>query len=355
MTSNTHAQEDILVILSPGFAANEADSTCLPAQQQLVRAINKNFPEKKIIIVAFQYPFSNEPYDWFGNTIIPIGGKNRKYFYRIRVWMQAWKKIKTLNRNYRISGLLCFWYGECAFIGKLFAKKYSIKYFSWLLGQDARPGNKYVPMTAAQGEELIAISSFTADEFMQNYGIRPAHIITNGITPALFGSPPAIRNIDLLGVGSLIALKQYDIFIEVVAQVKAVYPTVRAVLCGSGIEKQRLECLIIEKGLENELALCGELTYADTLQMMQRSKILLHPSSYEGYSGVCLEALYAGAHVVSFCNPKKDWVRQWNIVRKKQEMGTTAIEIITNTKTEYKPQLLHNMNDLSKELMQLFC
>jgi hypothetical protein len=34
----------VLVILSPGFAANEADTTCLTSQQNLVKSLNKIYP-----------------------------------------------------------------------------------------------------------------------------------------------------------------------------------------------------------------------------------------------------------------------------------------------------------------------
>ena len=47
-----------LVILSPGFPKDEADTTCLPAHQVFIKSLNKNFPSLKIIILSFQYPFS---------------------------------------------------------------------------------------------------------------------------------------------------------------------------------------------------------------------------------------------------------------------------------------------------------
>lgn len=346
--------EDLLLILSPGFAANEADTSCLPAQQQLVRGINKNFPGKKIIIVALQYPFVQEPYEWFGNTVVPIGGRNRKHFYRLWVWMRAWKKITNLNKKYSINGVLCFWYGECAFIGKQFAKKYGLKYFAWLLGQDARPGNKYVNLTAAKPDELIAISEFTAGQFMQNYGTRPTNVVTNAVTPDLFPQPPASRDIDVLAVGSLIPLKQHTIFIDVVEQLTKIYPSIKGTICGSGSEQQKLEKLIKEKGLSGNITLTGSLSYTDTLSTMQRSRILLHTSNYEGYSGVCLEALYAGAQVISFCNPKEDWVRQWHIVKDAKDMEKIALEILSDRNIIYRPVLLHDMDDVAKRLITLF-
>ena len=53
---------------------------------------------------------------------------------------------------------------------------------------------------------------------------------------------------------------------------------------------------------------------------MQRTKIFLHTSSYEGFSGACLEALYAGAHVISFCEPMKQKIDHWHIVKDEKEM-----------------------------------
>jgi hypothetical protein len=52
-----------LVILSPGFPANEMDSTCLPAQQALVQVVEYPVSPSKIIILAFQYPFTNTQYN----------------------------------------------------------------------------------------------------------------------------------------------------------------------------------------------------------------------------------------------------------------------------------------------------
>ena len=47
----------ILVILTPGFAKDETDTTCLPMQQSFIRCLNKMIPHLNIIILAFQYPF----------------------------------------------------------------------------------------------------------------------------------------------------------------------------------------------------------------------------------------------------------------------------------------------------------
>ena len=73
----------VFVILTPGFAANEADTTCLPFLQILVKAINKNFSSIKIIILCFQYPFSANEYLWNDNKVISLGGKNKGKLTRL--------------------------------------------------------------------------------------------------------------------------------------------------------------------------------------------------------------------------------------------------------------------------------
>ena len=343
-----------LLICSPGFAANEADTTCLPAQQQLILSINKNFPAVTIIILAFQYPFSSLPYQWNGNQVIPFGGNNKKRLYRLLLWFRIWRKLNVLKNKYELKGIACFWYGECTLIGRLFAKGNDLPCRTWILGQDAKQGNRYAKWLKPLPDELVAISDFVAREFEKNYAVRPGHIIPNAVTPALFPEYYGHRNIDLIGVGSLIALKRYDLFIQVVTELKKENPFLKAVICGKGEEKNKLESLIKDNGLIDNITLTGELPYTEVLQLMQRSKILLHPSSYEGFSGVCLEALYAGAHVISFCNPKNAWIRQWHIAGSINEMTAIAAGLLKDTETVYRSVLAYDMDDSAESFMQLF-
>jgi hypothetical protein len=76
------------------------------------------------------------------------------------------------------------------------------------------------------------------------------------------------------------------------------------------------------------ISLTGEMDHSTVLALMQRSKLMLHTSSYEGFSGACLEALYAGAHVISFFSPQDAWIRHWHIAVNKEEMIELALEIL---------------------------
>lgn len=344
-----------LVILSPGFAANEADSTCLPAQQQFINVLHEQFPSIKLIILAFQYPFSDIPYKWKGNEVIPFNGRNRGKIYRLILWLRVWKQLRKLKKQYHLIGLFSFWYGECALIGKWFGKNNHIKHFTWLLGQDAKEGNKYVNLLRPHPDELVALSDFLVKEFEKNYKVKPAVVIPIGIDKRLFSEASLERDIDILGVGSLIPLKRYDLFIDVVKSLKIHFPFIKTVLCGQGHEQTRLQLMIEEAGLQDTITLTGSRPYSEVLQLMQRSKVLLHPSSYEGFGLVCLEALYAGAHVISFCNPKDAWVRNWHIATDKNNMIGLAQEILQTTEVNHKPVLAYSIEDTVTAVMKLYC
>jgi len=347
-------RQKTLIILSPGFAENEADSTCLPPQQQFIHTCTEEFPSVKLIILAFQYPFSNKPYQWRNATVIPFNGKNKSKLYRLLLWMRVWKYLNTLKKQYTITGLFSFWYGECALIGKWFGKRNSIKHFTWLLGQDARKGNKYVAFLQPRPGELVALSDFLVKEFEKNYHTSPAHIIPIGIDPTLYSAMPVERDIDILGVGALIPLKRYGQLIEVVKALKINSPNIRAVICGRGEEKNKLVLMIEKAGLKDSISLIGEKPHKEVLQLMQRSKLFLHPSSYEGFGIVCLEALYAGAQVISFCDPVNEQVPHWHIAKDIDSMITLSEKLLPAIGIDHSPVLPYTIRDTARSVMQLF-
>ena len=215
---------ETLVILSPGFPTNEADTSCMPAQQIFVKALKEVCPGLNIIVLAFQYPYTASEYQWHGVKVIAIGGKNKGTLFRFATWTKAWLTLRKLNKEYQPMGLLSFWFGECAFIGSYFAKSYRLNHYSWVLGQDAKKGNKYFGWIKPKGDSLIALSDFIAREIRKNYGISPLQVIPVGIDTSLFGAAPEKRDIDILGAGSLIPLKQYHLFVETVGYLKIIFP-----------------------------------------------------------------------------------------------------------------------------------
>jgi len=344
---------DTLIVLSPGFPADESDTTCLPTQQNFIKALNKNFPDVAVIIFAFDYPFSEKEYYWFGNRVIPFNGYSNKKIRRLFLWRRIWKKMRQLRRENHFVGILSFWCSDCAMLGKKFAQKYQLKHYCWIMGQDAKKNNRYVKLIHPRSVELIALSDFLADEFYRNYEIRPAYIIPNAVAPQFFNHPLAKKDIDIVGVGSLIPLKRFDVFISIVGELKNQFPSISAIICGKGPEEDNLMAQIKEKSLEQYVSLIGERPYDEVLKLMQRSKILLHPSVYEGFSGVCLEALASRAHVISFTRAMSQDIDQWHIVKTKEEMIQQAVALLIDG-TTYETIMPFTTDDTAKSVMTLF-
>ncbi len=342
-----------LVILTPGFPKDETDSTCLPLQQSLLLTISKKYPTIQLIILSFQYPFTESLYTWNGIRVKSFGGKNKPGIQRWLLWQKIKTELRLIHEQNKIVGILSFWCGECALLGSRFAAKHRLIHRCWILGQDAKIGNKYVKRIKPYTRELIALSDFVAGEMEKNHRIRPFTIIPPGIDPGMFPSNGSEKTIDILGAGSLIPLKRFDIFVELVAEIRKEIPLLRVAICGEGPERKKLEEQISLLGLKETIILTGELPHIELLKLMQQTKIFLHTSSYEGFGMVCLEALYAKAKVISFVKPMHEPVQNWIIADTKETMQMKILNLL-KTDTSYESVLPYKMKDCLQKIVELF-
>ena len=347
--------QDTFIILTPAFAEYEGDSW-LPAPEQMVLALNRIFPSLKIVILTFHFPVQTSAnYEWYGNEVITFSGgmKGSKLGSLLR-WKCVWSQLNALRKSTHVVGIFSLFCSECAFVGHYFAKRYRMPHHIWVLGQDARKDNKQVRRIRPSADELVCISDFLVREFARNHHIRPAHMIPFGINAELYAQALETRRVDVLGAGSLIPLKQYNVFIDVVKKIAAVIPAINGLICGDGPEEKRLQAMIEASGLQQRLRLAGKQTHTELLQTMQRSRIFLHTSSYEGLGAVCLEALYAGAHVVSFCQPLDAAIPHWHIVQTADEMAAKAIALLQDDGLDHKPVLPYAINEIAMAIMRLY-
>lgn len=345
---------DTLIILTPGFPKDEADSTCIPPQQIFVKALQDIAPTLNIIVLTFQYPFFSAEYSWNSIKVISFGNKYNNRFYRKFTGIRVLHALKRLHKDHKIIGLLSFWLGKCAYVGNAFAKKYELKHYCWILGQDAKAGNKYVKKTMPPAGSLIALSDFIQREFKKNYSIQPEHVIPVGVDTRIFTTGENKRDIDILGAGSLIPLKQYHVFLEMIHFLKAFNPDIKVVICGGGIEEMRLKNMTERMDIAGNVSFAGNMPHYEVLALMQRSKILLHTSEYEGFGAVCLEALYAGAHVVSFVKPMKQEIKNWHHADDKEDMALKLKDLLTNRKLHYERILPYKIEDNARAMLRLF-
>jgi hypothetical protein len=69
---------------------------------------------------------------------------------------------------------------------------------------------------------------------------------------------------------------------------------------------------------------------------------------------VCLEALAAGARVISFCKPMKAGILHWHVAENMQELPQ-KIKQLLNDNRNYQSVIPFDMDDSARQMMELFC
>jgi len=105
------------------------------------------------------------------------------------------------------------------------------------------------------------------------------------------GEPPVI-----LGVGRLTAQKAFDVLIEAFARVRKFQPA-RLLILGEGEERSRLEALITQLGLEQDVDLPGFLS--NPYPYMAHAALFVLSSRWEGLPTVLVEALSLRTPVIA--------------------------------------------------------
>ena len=90
--------QEAFIILTPGFAASESDSTCLPMQQQLVKKIVELNSRVAVFVLSFQYPYHSNEYKWNGISVIPFGGRNRGGIKKLLLRKKVENVLKDLRK-----------------------------------------------------------------------------------------------------------------------------------------------------------------------------------------------------------------------------------------------------------------
>lgn len=287
-----------VMIITPGFPENEQDSTCVPYLQDYVMALANKIGSENIVVITMHYPFTQLPYHWNNIHVFPSGGKNKKslaYYFTLKRTNQRINKLFKSD-DYVIHA---FWMGEAAFVGRRAAARYHTNLVVTFMGQDVKPGNRVMRYIDKSKTTFITLSKNQDNTLNTNYGFFADDIIPFPI-PEMKIQSDNVRNIDLLYVGSLIEVKQPEVFVQIVKQLKTRYPKIKAAMIGEGMMKDTIIQLISELELTENIELKGQISRYEVFDVMQHAKILLHTSASEGQCLAYGEALANGMYVVSY-------------------------------------------------------
>ncbi|MEA2274030.1 MAG: hypothetical protein QOI98_2738 [Solirubrobacteraceae bacterium] len=164
----------------------------------------------------------------------------------------------------------------------------------------ARTGWKYrtfTPRAARSAERIVCMSNFTADDVSERYGVDRSKIRVIPLAPALpagDATPPAGPY--LLAVGDLRAKKDPMTLVRAWRALRAEGLPHRLVLAGAdGGEAAGLR----EAAGDEPLEITGYVDDAELDALLRGADMLVHPSLYEGFGLVLVEAMARDCPVVA--------------------------------------------------------
>ena len=279
------------MIITPGFPANEGDTTCIPALQIFTRALLDE--GIKVSVIPIHYPFSEVPYDWFGAKVYPLNGRNK----RRRVLLHKRKAVHIANEIHEkkpVNVVHSFWLNESTKVGKAVAKSLSSPLVATVMGQEMRNAKPGFKRWRNSNFPIVALCRFQAEQLRKKQ-VEASHIIPWGVEK----TNTDFKSNDLICIGSLIPLKNIGYFVELCAHVHATHPDLSARIIGDGPLSSVLQQRINAFGLTENVKLMGELSYGETQELIAQSKVLVHPSEFEGFGMTIIEAIANGTHVIS--------------------------------------------------------
>ena len=156
----------------------------------------------------------------------------------------------------------------------------------------------------------IVVSDWTKDR-LEALGVKDSEIavLPNGVDLKFISEiKPAGQSLsgnsggkiyDIIFAGRLIKDKNVDVLIKAVSLLKRDFPEFCCCIVGDGPEKKALEKLAHELGVQKNVIFEGFQEYGALIGKIKASKVLVLPSSREGFGMVVIEAFACGVPVVT--------------------------------------------------------
>ena len=177
------------------------------------------------------------------------------------------------------------------FYGILAAKGTKAKTVTWEHGNFFNNwGSRLFPymrrFSARYSDAVVVLTKRDKENYRSHISrCAPLRVIPNPVQPKDGTYDPGSRLI--LSVGHLLENKGFHRAVEIAARILPEHPDWTWVICGEGPERSRLESMIREKGLENQIHLPGLVKDMDG--MYRKAAVLVMTSDMEGLPMVLLE------------------------------------------------------------------
>ena len=150
-------------------------------------------------------------------------------------------------------------------------------------------------------DAVISNSNHTTKRLLQGGMKKPIVTVPLGVdVDTLFAVAPHEQKSDVIFAGRLLPNKNVELLVRAVKLVKRTKPDLRCLIVGNGPERERLEQLVAELKLENNVTFYNFLEdHNELYALMKSSKMFVLPSVREGFSLVSIEANACGIPVIT--------------------------------------------------------
>jgi glycosyltransferase involved in cell wall biosynthesis len=160
-------------------------------------------------------------------------------------------------------------------------------------------------LLARRARRIVTITESLARFNVDRVGIPRAKltVVHYGLDeiPAAWGPNPPLEVPDgarvLLALGRLVPQKGLDVAVKALPAIRASHPRAVLLIAGDGPEREALEKHARELGVADALFLPGRA--GNVAELLERAELLVHPSRWEGFGLVLLEAMLAARPIVA--------------------------------------------------------
>lgn len=159
---------------------------------------------------------------------------------------------------------------------------------------------KFIENIASKLGKSIAVSQKTKNNLGSIGKDKDVYIVYNGIDLKRVSKiTPHIEKCDIIFVGRLIKEKNVDILLKATDYVRHELPDIKCSIIGDGPEKEKLIKFVDDRRLGNNVTFFEFMEHDEVLSRIKSSKILVLPSSREGFGIVVIEAFACGIPVIT--------------------------------------------------------
>lgn len=262
---------------------------------------------------------SGYPFPVYGGYLRPLP---LKFFPRLSTWLNKKRFLRLFKMVIEKEGMPDLIHCHYLFnlpCAKVIKDKYGIKIVEtehWSEVNTTHPRSyiRYLSSYYKYADRIVTVSEALRGALKENFDVDSTRIY-NMVSGTYFEHHRDMnyvhhsRKIKLVSIGYLRFLKGFDLLIEALAGIGGSFINWELTICGDGPEKEKLEMLIKNNGLENHVFLVGRKSKKEICEILLSSDVFVLPSRSETFGVVYIEAMACGLPVIATrCGGPEEYV-----------------------------------------------